>query len=122
MLNLKKISFYPVLNFLLLVQLLIGALYIGVSGLSDYNDYYKILIESFSLSSEPMSKLHMNAVTWFGSTANLWLMLGFACLSIAKEFLIRSMRFRMQWNAISLGCILVVALYVGFLESAPLLK
>lgn len=119
MLNLKKISFYPVLNFVLLVQLLSGALYIGVSGLSGYNDYYKILIESFSANSEPMNKLHINAVTWFGSAANLWLMIGFACLSVIKEFLIRSLRFKMQWNAISLGCILVIALYVGFLESAP---
>lgn len=115
--NKKIYSSLKILNYFLLVHLLIGAAYIALSSTSNYQDYYALLTEKLKLQSGIAGQINLYLSYWFSSTANLLTMIGIVGISITKEFLIKSISFKLLWNSVTLGSIFLIALYVGYLES-----
>lgn len=113
----KNKRLHSLLNYLLLFHVIIGAMYVALSSTSNYQDYYALLAEKLEQQSSVTGHINFYLSRWFSSAANLITMSGVIGISIAKEFLIKSISFKLMWNSISLGSILLIALYVGHLES-----
>jgi len=111
----KKI--YSLLNYLLLLHLVIGAAYVALSSTSNYQDYYALLAEKLEQQSSMSAHINFYLSKWFSSKASLFTMVGIVVISITKEFLIKSISFKLLWNSATLGSIFLIALYVGYLES-----